>query len=1015
VRYRILGRLQVVVPNDVAYLAAPRQQIVLAILLLEANHVVPVNRLVDAVWDEDPPLTARSQIQICVSALRRTLADAGFGKVIVTLPPGYMLRVDDGDLDLQVFEKLVTDGRLAASQERIVEAGELYGRALALWTGAPMAGVPSPLVQSAALNLRERHLALLEDSIEMQLKLGCHHEVIGELMDLTAHHPNRERLRAQLMMALYRDGRQAEALDAYRSVRQTLVAELGLEPGRELQRLERAILEGNSALAAPAPMSPAPMPAPNDTGETLPLPRLLPADIAEFTGRGPLLRQIRRALTADAPSRSGVIVSVVGMGGSGKTTIAVHVAHSLADAYPDGQLYVALRDGDGQLVPPGRVLERFLRVLGVSGDSMPDGIEERAEMYRDRVAGRHMLIVLDDAADEDQVMPLLPGGEHVAVLITSRPRLTGLPGARWFEVGVLRDDEAVELLAQVAGAERVAAEPSAVGQLIDACGGLPLALRIAAARIASRPHWTIARFATRLSNEHRRLDELAHGGVGIRTSIAVAYKALSKEGQRLFRRLGILAAPDFAAWVSGPLLNRHEEQAEDLLESLVDVRLLGVLAVEKGVVRYRLHDLIKAYARERLVIEEPVHEQQETLRRVISAWLYLVREAHRREYGGDYTILHGSAELWPLSEHVVASLLDDPLDWYETERLALVAAVRQAASSGLAELCWDLAISTVSLLETRSYLNDWRETHQIALDSVRQAGNRRGEAAMLYSMGALSLVERRFEEAAKQLHQALNLFTELGDVHGQGLSQRNLAYLDREQGDFDSSLHRYTAAIAALRQAGDSMGEAQAMGNMAQISIERGAESEAESLLKSALGIARAVGAQRVEAQILHRLGELFVRLGQLSAGRSAFESVLVLVRATDDHVGEAYALHGLGTIHIRLARYAEAERTLADAHRMAARTGHRLLTAQVTLALGELRLADGQTAEAVDCIRESRIRFEQLGATPWTERADQLLADAEGRPSRAGRRAGGPNPNARKISVVAGHDDLPPGSVGQT
>jgi tetratricopeptide (TPR) repeat protein len=371
--------------------------------------------------------------------------------------------------------------------------------------------------------------------------------------------------------------------------------------------------------------------------------------------------------------------------------------------------------------------------------------------------------------------------------------------------------------------------------------------------------------------------------------------------------------------------------------------------------------------------EESADGRREALHRVMGSWLCLAREAHRREYGGDFTVLHGAAG-WKLPEILTDELLSEPLDWYEQERVGLVAAVRQAADADLDEVCWDLAITTVTLFEARSYLDDWRETHEIALAATRRGGNRRGEAAMLYSLGSLSLYERRFDEAATRLDRALTMFVELDEVHGQGLAQRNLAFLDRVHGDFARALERYEDAVTALRRAGDSIGEAHALSNIAQVRIELRQYPEAERLLERALGIARDVGARRVEAQTLHRLGESYLRRGELARAGEAFGSVLAVVRATGDQVGEAYNLHGLGLVQIRLEQHQQAEQILGQAHRLAMQTGERLLAGKVCLSLAGEARATGRLDQAGHWLTEARRLFDQLGAVPWRAEADEQL-----------------------------------------
>jgi DNA-binding SARP family transcriptional activator len=652
-RYRLLGDLSVVGPDGVLLSAAPRVRVVLATLLLDADQVLHLDRLVDAVWGETPPSTARGQIQICVSALRRSLVAAGIDDAIVTRQSGYLLRVPDGELDLREFDGLVSGGRAARAQGRLADAAGRYRQALALWRGTPFDGMNSRLLLAAAASLSEQHLALREEHLDVQLRLGNHHDLIGELKRLVGEHPVREGLWAQLMTALYRDGRQAEALAVYRQARQIFVAELGLEPGPQLRRLEHAILNGDTQLDEPAWASAtAPAPEPAAARPRVRLPRLLPADTGDLVLDDPaVIGQLRHMLGGAAAATATAVPTVVvsGAGGTGKTTLAVHAAHRCVADFPDGQLYITLHGLDPHPVSAGPALQRFLRALGVPDWAIPDGVEERAEMYRDRLAGRRVLVVLDDAGHEDQIIPLLPGGATSAVLVTSRRRLTRLPDAHQVEVDVFEPLRALALLARVAGADRVGAEPIAARALVRLCGGLPLALRIAAARLAARPHWSLADLVARLVDERYRLDELSHGGLDVRQTIATAYEGMADVSRRLFRRLSLVEGGDFDGGVCRPLLGVGSREAQDALAGLVDAYLVNVVRTDGRSARFRFHELVRLYARERLAAEEPPQ------RRLAA------------------------------SDRVGA--------WYRQERRSLVVAVPQVAGSALAAARGDGAVA----------------------------------------------------------------------------------------------------------------------------------------------------------------------------------------------------------------------------------------------------------------------------------------------------------------------------------
>ncbi|SNS32241.1 DNA-binding transcriptional activator of the SARP family [Streptosporangium subroseum] len=983
--YRILGPLEVAVGAQRLDLGAPRQQVVLSCLLLEANRLVTIGRLTEAIYGEDSPTTSRAQVQICISSLRRLFAAHGDPDAIATHSQGYTLRVADGQLDSQSFESLLGQARQAREGRRIEEAVEHYRNGLSLWRGPALDGQESRLVQTAVGRLNERRITANEDCVELELELGRHHELVGELSELVEEHPLRERLRGQLMLALYRSGRQAEALTVYRRARQTMIEELGIEPNESLQQLEYAILTSDESLDSPLGRQPQrreetkePPAAPHRI-----VPRLLPTDIADFTGRIKLVEAIRGQLTFAAEDRQRLavpVIAIVGKPGIGKSTIAVHVSHSVAGRYEDGQLFADLHGGESRPLGSGQVLERFLRALGVPGTAIPEGVEERAEMYRGLLAGRKMLIVLDDARSESQVLPLLPGNPEAAVLITSRSRLAGLPGAIHLDVNVFDSRQSVDLLARIAGVERVQAEQESAVALAELCGHLPLALRIAGARLAARQHWSIDQLVGRLEDETRRLDELKHGDLGIRASISLTYESVSEDARRLFRRLAILEFRHFSGWVAAGLLDIDPADAQDLLDDLADTQLIETTDGGYGVhSQYRFHDLIRVFARERLAAEEAVGDRNAALERVLGGLLFLTGEAHRREYGGDYVQVHSEAPRWPLPKRLVEKLVMAPLPWYERERLTLVAGIRQAAQAGFVELCWDLALSAVTLFESRIYFDDWRETHQIALAAARQAGDRRGQAAMLYSIGSLYIAEQRFGDARRDFEAAAELFQEAGDDLGVALVIRNIAFLDRMSGRLDEAVERYERALAIFRGTGDQVASAYVLHSMAQIRLDCEDLDEAKRLLGEALELSRIGGSRRVEAQVLHRLGETYLRSQEPSLAVEAFDSTLTTVRNIGDPTGEVYALHGLGVAQLRQGELVEAGLTLHRALELADTVGERVAEARIVLGLGELALASDQIEQAIGRFDQALGMFRKIDAPLYEVRVLVMLSEAYG------------------------------------
>ena len=949
-------------------------------LALNPNRVVPVELLIDAVWNTTPPTTARAQVQICVSALRKIFVDAGVASRIRTRSPGYQLDVPPDELDTEQFAALVATARAHASAGRNSEAVATLRTALDLWRGKALADLDSDLVRRGADQLEHARLTAVMERIQLDLALGRHEEVVGELTTLVEEHPLRERLYEFLMLALYRSGRQAEALEVCRRARNILVDELGIEPGKALQDLETSILNRVPELdlpdagALPVPDGPPRAPTPEDT--PLVMPRRLPATIADFTGREEQLSEIRHVLADDdRRCRIGMrIVAISGKGGVGKSTLAIRAAHELREVYPDGHLYADLEAPSGA----GRVqyvLDRFLRALGVDGSSIPEDAEEKADMYRSRLANLRVLVVLDGAASEEEVITLLPAGPGCAVIATSRSPLSGLPGAHLVGIDPLNEALSLEMLAKIIGPERMTAERDAAIELVDFCGHLPLAMRIAGARLASRPHWRLDVLVARLRNTARRLDELTYHGLELRSSIGLTYRVLPPDSKLLFRLFALVPTSEFAGWTAAALLDRDPFDAEEVLEHLVETQLLDTVAYPGEHPRYRFHDLIRVYAQERLREEETDEKRHAAVVRLIGALLAKAEDAHCKEYGGDYTILHGSGPRWR-PEGDTGHDIDDPMEWLESERRSLVAAVRLAAEVGEDELCWDLALTAVTLFEVKGHFDDWRETAEVALDATRRAGNRRGEAAMLYSLGSMSMSQRRLTSAEERFAAALEIFRADGEVHGCALVLRNAAMVDRLRGRSTAMLTKYHEALRLMREVDDPVGESGILRSLAKLRIDEGNTDDARELLEQALECIRRANYLRGEAQVVIRFAELYLGENQVNEAHKALNRVLLIVRNIGDRIGEAHALYGVGVVRLRSGRLDNAKSTLQHAHSLARRVGERLIEAQSLYALGEIALARGNSAAGLEHLAEARQLFEELGSTVWHAKALILISD---------------------------------------
>jgi DNA-binding SARP family transcriptional activator/tetratricopeptide (TPR) repeat protein len=930
-----------------------------------------MDRLIEAVYGEDLPPTSRAQAQISISSLRRIFAAHGRQGIITTHGRGYVIQVERGQLDSAQFEELTTAARTARVEGKLDRAIACYRDALRLWRGPALDGMDSQLVQAAVNRLDEQRIAANEDRVELELKVGRHHELVGELGELAAQYPLRERPQGQLMLALYRCGRVAEALQVYQLTRRAMLDELGIEPSERLQQLELAILASSPGLDLPsAPVRAAAHRVPN----------LLSADIADFTGREDEIAQIYDYLIASGDRErrlAAPIVVIAGKGGIGKTSIALHASHGITSHFPDGQLYADLHGGASHPVQPIQVLERFLRVLGVPGTQIPEGMDERAELYRNLVSDRKVLVVLDDAAGESQVLPLLPGKGNAAVIVTSRSRLAGLAGALRLEVDVFDADKSLDLLSRIVGASRVQQQAEAAQAVAEHCGHLPLALRIAGARLVACPHWSIRRLVERLADETRRLDELRYGDMGIRPSISLTYDTASEDARRLFRRLALLDMPVFSGWLCAALLDEALPEAEDLLDDLVSAQLVDTIDGTGGYSQYRFHDLIRVFARERLAAEESAADRQAALDRALGALLFLAEEARSRFYSGAYLRIQNDAVRWPLPGHVVDQLVRDPLAWYDRERTTLVCGVRQAAQAGLAELCWGLASSAVTLFDSRTYLDDWQETHAVALEATRKARLIRGQAAMLYTTGTLHMTQQRFDQARRELDEAAQLFRDAADEHGMALVIRHIAFMDRLGGRLDSAAGRYEEALAIFARTGDHIGSAYVLQSLAQVELELGDPGRAKELLSGALHMCRIAHCGRIEAQVLHRMGEAFLLDGEPAHAIETFDLALTMIRDVGDPIGEAYILHGMGVAQLRQGRYGKAERALRRALDLAGGVGERLAEARALLGLCELALGVGDPHHAVEAGRQAVEAFRGIDAPLYEAQVLTRLSDA--------------------------------------
>lgn len=905
--FRLLGPVGVWSGGKPLGPATAQQRSVLTMLLLESGRVVSVERLELAVWgQEPPPATARNTIQGCVSQIRRILSGAA-GISLDTVPPGYRLDVDPAKVDLFRFRDLVR----RAGEASLTEARDLLGRALGLWSGPALADVAGPWLHGAiGAALEEERLAAMEERLTISLRTGRHREVLAEVPMLMSEHPLRERPAYLMMAALHQDGRRAAALEVFRDVRELLVEELGIEPGDALQELHRRILQSEAAAAAPAPAA-------------VPVPAELPARLGLFAGRAAETSLVRELLRGDG---GGVmkICQISGIGGIGKSSLAIHVAHAVAECFPDGQLYVDLHGSTPQMEPiePIESLGRFLRSLGVADSAVPSDAEEAAGRFRSLVHGKRMLVVLDNARDTAQVRLLLPGSPTCAVLITSRRRLTSFEGALQVPLDVLAVDEGLALLSDLLGADRIAGDQATAAEVVRLCGGLPLALCLAAARLSTRPSWPVAELAERLAADQGGLDVLEADDRAVRASFEGSYRDLRDGGHgpaaaRMFRLLGLIDVADFGPPVAAALADLPVQQARDLLDHLVDAQLVQNPA--RG--RYRLHDLLRLYARERATAEEPEPARQEAVQRVMHCYLEIARAATRLlKRRSSWRVELGPQSLpRPAAVPDTAEQMQEWVTAEEDNVLALIAQTARTAAAGLAItlaatfapllfergrwlkllplgelglraaehtqdplhqalICGDLGWARFCLGDTSGAI---AHLHQ-ALGGYRRTGGHHREAAVLDHIGIAYRSVGRLDEAIEHQLRALRLARRYGDRWQEGANLSNLGLTYQRAGRFDEAVDAHTRSIALLEEAGAAADGITALGNLAEAYRLGGEHGQAIACHRRALRTLRDHGQfdDYRTAEISWGLGLALHETGELGEARRRWSESAAILHA---------------------------------------------------------------------------------------------------------------------------------------
>src|SRR5690625_62057 len=942
IQIAVLGHLEVKVNGQVLKVKSERERTVLAMLALNRGRPVSDELLIDAVWGERPPRTVRNQLAICVSTLRK-LAPAAEGPFIERVAPGYALRVQDCEIDLDVAKEGIRRARAAQEAKRHLEAIREFRSVLDLWRGPALSNVGSDLVEMERRHLDEWHTSIKEECLGLEVASGQYRETISELTELVTDAPYREEPRSLLMRALHGAGRKADALRVFEEGRRFLQEELGLDPGTELRKTHEMVLRDEvTTLVTTEPERPeSPWGAERSfsAAEHGWQVHQLPPAPAGFQGRDVELRQLFEEF--ELRSRAGLApcVMVTGMGGVGKTTFATHAAHRLCEEYPDGQLYIDLQgftEGT-EALSASEALDIFLRSLGVPKEYIPDALEARSSLFRTCLTGRRMLLLLDNASRSDQIRALLPGTTDCAVIITSRNHLSDLSvlfGVGHIRLSTLDREGAIAVLREALDTRTH--KDDDLDRVAELCDGLPLALRIVAARVGPQRGWSLSTVVRRLTDEQRRLSELNQSGVNFTASLSMSYDTLSPTAARLLSRISLLNTPEFPDWCAAALLNTDVLDGQDILQELIDAHLIEVVGEDElGLIRYRTHDLVRLYVKGKAGADSE-EERSAAVFRVLHGWLCLAEDAYRRESGDGQFALRGNFERWVPSGTDSGEIQKDPLRWLLVERRSLSSAIYQSVTLGDDELAWHLALLAKRAYAAHSRFDEWRQTHEHVLDATRASGNRRGEAAILHSLAQLSSVSRPGDEGWRTLDlltEALTTFTEIGDGQGRGVTLLEMAKEQRRSGEIDAALDSCRLAQRLLREAGDGTTEALALHEEADLLRRSGRIREAQASVIELRRQERDLP-PRLHPLLLRQTARLYMEQGRLDDATEALTQALDLVQASGDVAGRASLFHLLGRVAWRTGAVDDAQSHLDQAMKLSQQVGIRSFYEQAAWSL---------------------------------------------------------------------------------
>jgi DNA-binding SARP family transcriptional activator/Flp pilus assembly protein TadD len=940
--FGLLGDVEVRVDGQLIDVGHARQRCVLVVLLVEANHVVAVDQLVDRVWGPQAPRRAREALYNYLSRLRHVL-----GMItevdLIHGHGGYVLTVDPMAVDVHRFHHLVAQARGVDDKDHALA---LFEQALRLWRGEPCTGLDTPWVNLLRNALERERFAVELDRTDLHLSRGQHGWLMSEIATRAETYPLDERVADQLMVALYQCGRQAEALQHFQQLRVRLVEELGIDPSPRLRRRYEQILSADPTLTESSVTSFAAVSA------SLPVPHQLPAHTPHFVGRVAELRRLTTLLnTATAGGGTVVITAIDGTAGIGKTALALHWAHQAAERFPDGQLYVNLRGFDPTNTPmhPAEALRGFLDAFEVSPKRIPTSLDAQSCLYRSLLADRRMLIVLDNARDAEQVRPLLPASPTCLVVITSRNQLAGLvaqQGARPITLDVLTPQEARALLIRHLGPDRISTEPRAVADLIDHCAGLPLALAIVAARAATHPGFTLGVLAKELADEHTRLDALDTGDptTSVRAVFSWSYQRLRPPAARMFRLLGLHPGPDIALPAAAHLTDIPLNQAGEALSELTRTHLL----TQHTPGRFAFHDLLRAYATLLTTTQDSDDEQHAALTRLFDHYLHTAAAAMDTLQPADQ-----QHRLYIPPQAISTRLVTDPTTaqhWLDTERANLAAIIAHTAAHGWHSHATQLA-NTVFLryLAIGVHYPQALALYSHVQHAAHHTNDQATEARALNSLGLIHWQQGRYQQAADHHQQAIAICQEIGDRATEALALAYRGLVHAQQGCYQQATDHHQQAIAICQEIGDRAIGALALAYLGLVCAQQGCYQQAADHHQQALTICHEVGLPVGEAVALHGLGLVYSRQGRYQQATDHHQQARMICREIGFRFGEARALTNLGLVHSRQGRYQQATDHHQQALTICREIGYRAIEALALTNLGLVHSRQGRYQQATD------------------------------------------------------------------